>query len=81
MMIAAADDDDDDCLIKAQSLLEKILQKYWIGYGENSLAIWFIWPVTIMLLSTQFDFFLPSHDYFMFVHIDTLNMYNVYKMN
>jgi hypothetical protein len=39
MMIAAAADDDDDCLIKAQSLLEKILQKYWIGYGENSLAI------------------------------------------
>jgi hypothetical protein len=33
------------------------------------------------MLSTQFDFFLPSHDYFMFVHIDTLNMYNVYKMN
>jgi hypothetical protein len=36
-MITAAAADDDDCLTKAQSLLEKILQKYWIGYGENLL--------------------------------------------
>ncbi len=30
-MIAAAAADDGDCLTKAQSLLEKIVQKYWIG--------------------------------------------------